>query len=92
MTHGQFVDDTNVTIEARREYVEETFVVFCRMGEALGLHIKYMGVKVVLISEHPLPQELAYLDFIWEDNQACSKLLGVFVGIEISPLLMGQAL
>lgn len=90
--HGQFVDDTNVVIEAERQYVDATFAVFRRMGEASGLHIKYTGVKTVLISDQPPPPELADLDFVWEDNQSCSKLLGVFIGTEISPFVMGQAL
>lgn len=92
VTHSQFVDDRNIVVEAKREYVEETFAVFRKLGDASALHIKYIGVKVVLISDHPLPHELAHLDFLWENNQACSKLLEVFVGTEISPLLMGHAL
>lgn len=47
VTHGQFVDDTNI---------EETFAVFWKMGEVSWLHIKYTRVKFVLISDHPLPE------------------------------------
>lgn len=33
-THGQFADDTNVILEAKREYVDATFDIFRCMGRA----------------------------------------------------------
>lgn len=61
-------------------------------GEASGLFVKHLRVKGVLIFYQPLPQELSDLDWIWKNNTTCSKLLGIFVGMEILPLMMGQAL
>lgn len=63
-------------------------------GKALaqGLFIKYTGFNVVLVSSQPLPKELCDLEFVWQDNNTCLKLLGMFMGTELSLLLMGQAL
>lgn len=47
--HGQLVDETNVIIEAKREYTKAIFDVFRLMGEAFGLHIKYNGIKEIII-------------------------------------------
>lgn len=55
VTHSQLVDDTNVIIEANRDYVEATFDVFRLLGCASSLDIKYSGIKAVLISNWPLP-------------------------------------
>lgn len=35
-THKQFVDDTNIVIEAKRHYFEELFAIFRRMGVPQG--------------------------------------------------------
>lgn len=51
VTHGQFFDDTNRVVEARKECVGKTFDVFRMIGEASRLYIKYTGVKAVFISD-----------------------------------------
>lgn len=72
--------------------VEATFKIFQLMGEASRLFVKISRVKVVHILDGPLPNDLLSLDCAWESNQAWSKLLGLFVGTKISPLLIGNAL
>lgn len=63
ITHGQFMDDTNVIIKAKREYViEAMFEVFRKMRRVSGLNIKYDGMKAVLVSNQQLPHELEDLN------------------------------
>lgn len=74
-------------MEANRGYIDATFDILQRMRRASGLFVKTSEVKVVLVPDQPLPQEFTDLDWIWEDNSNCIKLLGMFVGAKISPLL-----
>lgn len=87
-THGQFSDDTSIIIEAKLEYMEAMFNVFHCMGKASGLFVKETGVKVVLIYNQALPQELEGLDWSWENETNTTKLLGFFIGESISPDIM----
>lgn len=77
---------------ATKDYVTQTFALFQTFGEALGLFVKEIGIKEFLISDDPLPQELADLPFMWEIVENPSKVLGVFVGDKISPKNMGTYL
>lgn len=79
-THGQFVDDTSIIIKAKLEFVEATFRIFHAMGKASGLFVKEIGVKVVLISDQAMPEELEGLDWNWENEKNTTKLLGFFIG------------
>lgn len=84
-THGQFADDTKVMIEAKRAYVDHVFSVFRTLGEASGLFVKETDiVRAVHLLDQPLPDELVDLPWIWETEGNLSKVLGVFMGIEIS--------
>lgn len=83
-THDQFSDDTKVIIVAKREYIQNNFALFRTFGEASGLFIKETGVKAFLISDDPIPPELLDLPFNWEIVENPSKVLGVFMGDEIS--------
>lgn len=67
-THGQFDNDMSIIVEAKMEYVEETFSIFRCMGQSFGLYIKEIEIQVVLISKGPLPKELMALDWNWEDE------------------------
>lgn len=87
-THGQFVDDTHVLIEAWKEFVEESFRVFRFMGNALGLFVKESEVKAICVADGPIPHELQALPFIWESKGNLSKLLGILIGQDISPQSM----
>lgn len=87
-THGQFFDDTNVIVEANKEYVEETFEIFQCMGKALEIFVKEIGVKAVFISNLPMIDEIRELNFCWEDEAGTTKLLGFFVGVDLSPTYM----
>lgn len=91
-TYDQFVDDTNCVIEAKVEYISTTFDILCLMGKSSGLFVKEVNVKVVYISEGPLPPELLTLDMAWEDSDNPSKLLGFFVGMELHPDIMNSRL
>lgn len=91
-THGQFPDDTHVIIEAKKSYVEATLDLFRKFGDASDLYIKEVGVKAVLVSNEPLPHELEYLQWTWETKGSLSKLLGIFMGVEISPSSMASYL
>lgn len=84
-THGQFANDTKVIIEAKLEYVNQIFQLFRTMGDTSGLYVKEVGVKATLISNQDMPSKLSTLDWNWETNTSLSKLLGVFVGEDISP-------
>lgn len=88
ITHGQSVDDTNAVIIAKREYVDNLFLIFRTLGEASGLFVKEHGVKVVLISEEELPEELQDLDWSFETDTSLSKLLGIFIGRDILSQMM----
>lgn len=44
-----------------------------------------------MVPSQPLPQEFFDLDWIWEDDTNFSKLLGMFIGTKIAPLLTHQA-
>lgn len=46
----------------------------------------------MLILDGVLPTDLQDLDFVWEIDDILSKLLGVFVGCDISPQRMLQTL
>lgn len=76
ITHAQFADDTNVIVEAKREYIDNTLDIFRIVGEASSLFVKVEGIKAVLISEQPLPIELLSLGWTWEEEDNLSKLLG----------------
>lgn len=52
-THGQFVDDTNMVVEVKVEYIEYTFNIFQQMGLASRLFVKESGVKAVLSPPRP---------------------------------------
>lgn len=82
-THGKLVDDTHVLIEARKDYVDETFKVFRTMGRALGLFLKEINVKAVYVVDALVPQELQDLLFNWELEGNLSKFLGIFIGRDI---------
>lgn len=58
-THGQFANDTSITIEANLEYVKKTFSIFRCMGQASSLYVK----RIILISKDPLSGELLDLDW-----------------------------
>lgn len=68
-THGQFVDNTNVIIEVKRNYIDYTFGIFKKMGLASELYVKESGVKVVLVPDQPIPLELANLDWCWGEGR-----------------------
>lgn len=78
-THCQFVDDTNVIIGAKREYVEATFDIF-----RCSLFIKEEGVKAILVPDQPMPDEIKELNVRWEEEAGLTKLLGFFIGEDIS--------
>lgn len=63
VTHGQFVDDTDVIIQAKCKYVDATFTIFKTMRQASKLYGMENGVKVVYIGGNHLPQELADLQW-----------------------------
>lgn len=71
--HSQFVDDTSVTMEANLECIHSSFQMFKKMGDASKLYIQESRVKVVYISNTPLPTMLANLDFVWEIEQSLKK-------------------
>lgn len=79
-THTQFVDDTNLIFEAKMESITCALEILRQLGRASGLFVKEVGLKVVLISSNPLPNELLALDWVWERADDPSKLLGFFIG------------
>lgn len=87
-THGQFIDDTSVIIEAKTQYVEATFEIFKDMSLAFGLYVKVTKVKVVFISNNPMSTNILAFGFNWETKANLSKLLGFFMGEDISPSRM----
>lgn len=87
-THGQFADDPNVILEAKKEYMEATFDIFRCMGKASRLFVKEEGVKVVLIFDLPMMDEIKELNFNWEKEMGMSKLLGFYVGEDIFAIIM----
>lgn len=91
-THGQFVDDTNVIVEAKVEYIEATFEIFKCMGNASGLYVKESNVKAVFIFNHSMPMNIQALAFNWETEANLTKLLGFFIGENISSNCMVQHL
>lgn len=48
-THGQYVDNTVVLIEADRRGIDYLFDTFRQMGLASGLFIKEIGVKATMV-------------------------------------------
>lgn len=58
--------------------------MFRTVGDAFGLYIKELGIKVVLISSRLMPARLASLDWVWEDEESLSKFLGFYVGTTLS--------
>lgn len=91
-THGQFVDDTSMIIEAKVLYVEATFEIFRCMGNASGLYIKETKVKAIFISHHPMLEDINALAFPWETKANLSKFLGFFIGEDIFSNRMVQHL
>lgn len=78
-------------MEAKRCYIDQVFNTFRLMGNASGLFIKETVVKVVFLSDDPLPLDLVLLDCNWEGDRNCTKFLGFHVRSEISsPLLIDQ--
>lgn len=55
VTHGQYADDTNVILEAKRQYIDATFEIFRLLGRAFGLFVKEVGVQAVLIPSQLVP-------------------------------------
>lgn len=80
-THGQFADDTNIIVEAKKEYVDATFDIFQCKGKAFGRFVKEEGVKAILISDQPMTYEIKDLSFSWEEEGSLSKLLGFLWGL-----------
>lgn len=62
------------------------------MGYASGLFIKETTIKVVYISDQPMSLELLQLDWQWESKGYLSKILGVFIGDDISLASMVNSL
>lgn len=91
-SHGQFSDDTNMVIEASRGYIDATFEIFHTMGKASGLFVKTSRVKAVLVPSQLLPPKFSDVDWVWEDDSNCSKLLRMFVGTKIAPCLLTRPL
>lgn len=81
--HAQCIDDTHVLVEASKYCIENVLTIFRDFGLAYSLFIKGTRIKFVLISSHPLPDELLPLDLAWESDGVWSKLLGFYVGIKI---------
>lgn len=54
------------------------------MGHASRLFIKEIEVKVVFISDEAMPIEIQTLDCLWKSGEDVSKLLGFYVGEDIS--------
>lgn len=61
-THGKFVDNINILVEAKPKYIANTFQIFHQMGLAPGLFVKETRVKAIFISPKPLPKSLQGLD------------------------------
>lgn len=60
------------------------------MGGETGLFVKEMGVKVVIVLKQPIPEELQELQWNWEAEGQASKLLGLHMGGDISPVQMEE--
>lgn len=91
-THGQFVHDTNVIVEAKVEYIQAIFEICRCMGNACGLYVKETDIKVVFIYDQPMLEDIQALGFRWETEANVTKLLGFFIGECISSDRMVQHL
>lgn len=60
--------------------------------EALGLYVKIEGIKAILIFDHPLLDELLSLGWTWKAKDNLSKLLGFYMGTDLSIARMTQYL
>lgn len=52
-THGQFMDDTSLIVEAKRGVPVRVLHIFRVMGDASGLYINEGNIKAVLVSVEP---------------------------------------
>lgn len=83
LIHGQFVDDTHVILEAKRSYIDATFNIFRMMEQTFGIFVKEIGVKAIHISNAPLPPKSYDMKWNWETEGNLTKLLEIFMGVEI---------
>lgn len=82
--HNMYADDTSVIIEANKEVIEHTMRAFNTFGSVSGLYVNWVGTAAVWLSPQPIPQELDYLEWKWEEPQQHSKLLRFPFGVGIS--------
>ena len=61
-------------------------------GLASGLKCDWESTSAVLISDEPLPTELQGLTWQWETELDTSKILGFYIGQDISQELMENQL
>lgn len=71
-------------MEASREVIDNTLAIFRTIGKASSLFVKEVEIKAMLISDRPLPAELASLDCIWEEEASLTKILGFYVESDLS--------
>lgn len=91
-THGQFMDDTNMLIKAKRLVVDQVLNTFRIIGNASGLFIKETHIKVMFISPRPKLDAISELDWQWKNKSNFLKLLGFHMGSGISAHLSAQHL
>lgn len=91
-THVQLVDDTSVVAKAFVGCIQNVLGIFRVLGQASSLFIKEQGLHVVWVSKRPLSAEFRVLDWVWEDEDSLTKLLGFYIRTEISPEWMVQHL
>lgn len=77
------MDNTSVVVEAQRDYVDQVFSIFCRMGYASSLFIKETEVKAMYISRVVMSTDIQSLDCVWNSGENILKLFGFYVGEEI---------
>lgn len=92
ITHGQFADNTNITIEAKQCYIDNLFEIFRTLRDVSKLYVKEQKVKAVHILQQALSKELLNLDWEWETKAKLSKLLGICMGSDVFPQCMLDSL
>lgn len=88
--HGMYTDDMNLILKGNLENIQNCHSIFNQFGRASGLFCNWTSPKAVFISRNPMPQELRALNWTWETGPNHSKLLGFYIGENISHEQMVQ--